>query len=173
MQGEERWTRRCCFCSSGTRKPRPHARCFREYPKDRAIALIPKSRTAREIAWLIVREESVLADGLEKGTLEWQEVAAPGTMKEVLAAYDKHHRLRHEKAQGLVDGELGTQSAVHVSGPGSHERERFRQRLGLLPRHHSSSRAVVDVSPPNGFDGAADLWAERRRANELAQLVNW
>ena len=30
----------------------------------------PKSRTAREIAWLMVREEIVLADGLEKGALE-------------------------------------------------------------------------------------------------------
>src|SRR6185503_7845281 len=44
----------------------------------------PKSRTAREIAWLIVREEKLLADGLEKGVLEWEEVAAPKTMKEVL-----------------------------------------------------------------------------------------
>lgn len=51
----------------------------------------PKSRTAREIAWLIVREEVALADGLEKGALEWTEVAAPATMKDVLAAYDQHH----------------------------------------------------------------------------------
>ena len=48
----------------------------------------PKSRTAREIAWLIVREEKVLADGLESGTLEWKEIPAPATLKEVLAAYD-------------------------------------------------------------------------------------
>src|SRR5687767_8322206 len=39
----------------------------------------PKSRTAREIAWLIVREEIVLAEGLEKGALEWIEVPAPAT----------------------------------------------------------------------------------------------
>jgi uncharacterized damage-inducible protein DinB len=51
----------------------------------------PKSRTAREIAWLIVREEIVLIEGLEKGTLEWQELPAPATMKEVLDVYDRHH----------------------------------------------------------------------------------
>jgi len=51
----------------------------------------PKSRTAREIAWLIVREETVLANGLDKGVLEWEEVPAPETVKEVLAAYDKLH----------------------------------------------------------------------------------
>jgi uncharacterized damage-inducible protein DinB len=51
----------------------------------------PKSRTAREIAWLIVREEILLADGFEKGTLEWVEAAVPSTMKEVLDTYDRHH----------------------------------------------------------------------------------
>jgi uncharacterized damage-inducible protein DinB len=51
----------------------------------------PKSRTAREIAHLIVREETALADGLEKGFFEWTEVPAPPTMKEVLDAYDRHH----------------------------------------------------------------------------------
>ena len=51
----------------------------------------PKSRTAREIAWLIVREEILLADGFEKGTLEWAEAAVPPTMKEVLDTYDRHH----------------------------------------------------------------------------------
>jgi uncharacterized damage-inducible protein DinB len=50
----------------------------------------PKSRTAREIAWLIVREEIVLAAGLERGSLEWVEEPAPATMKEILDAYDRH-----------------------------------------------------------------------------------
>lgn len=51
----------------------------------------PKSRTAREIAWLIVREEIALADGLEKGAFEWTEVPAPATMKEVLDTYEREH----------------------------------------------------------------------------------
>ena len=51
----------------------------------------PKSRTAREIAWLIVQEAIALADGLEKGALEWTEVPPPATMKEVLDTYDRHH----------------------------------------------------------------------------------
>jgi uncharacterized damage-inducible protein DinB len=51
----------------------------------------PKSRTAREIAWLIVREEIALGDGLRKGTLEWTEIEAPRTMREVLDEYDRHH----------------------------------------------------------------------------------
>lgn len=51
----------------------------------------PKSRTAREIAHLIVREEIALADGLEKGYFEWVETPAPATMAEVLATYERLH----------------------------------------------------------------------------------
>jgi uncharacterized damage-inducible protein DinB len=51
----------------------------------------PKSRTAREIAWLIVMEEKVLVSGLEKGTIEWQEFPAPATVEEILATYDRNH----------------------------------------------------------------------------------
>jgi uncharacterized damage-inducible protein DinB len=63
----------------------------------------PKSRTAREIAHLIVREEMALADGLEKGFFEWAEVPAPPTMKEVLEAYDRHHADITRRLQA-VDG---------------------------------------------------------------------
>jgi uncharacterized damage-inducible protein DinB len=51
----------------------------------------PKSRTAREIAWLIVCEEIALGEGMQKGVIEWTEAAAPATMKEVLDTYDRHH----------------------------------------------------------------------------------
>lgn len=61
----------------------PQERC--DYRAD------PKGRTAREIAWLIVREEAALGDGLHKGVLEWQEVPAPATMQEILDAYDREH----------------------------------------------------------------------------------
>jgi uncharacterized damage-inducible protein DinB len=62
----------------------------------------PKSRTAREIAWLIVREQQSLVDGLEKGTLEWDDVPAPGSMKEVLAAYDRLNEGALKRLQALA-----------------------------------------------------------------------
>jgi uncharacterized damage-inducible protein DinB len=61
----------------------------------------PKSRTAREIAWLIAREEAVLGDGLQKGQLEWADVPPPPTMKEVFAAYDRHHKDASTKLHAL------------------------------------------------------------------------
>ena len=51
----------------------------------------PKARNAREIAWLMVREEIVLGEGLEKGILEWAEIPTPATVKEILDTYDRHH----------------------------------------------------------------------------------
>lgn len=60
-----------------------------------------KSRTAREIAWLIVREEIVLVEGLEKGRLEWADVPAPATMKEILDAYDSRHENLTTMLQGI------------------------------------------------------------------------
>jgi hypothetical protein len=56
----------------------------------------PKSRTAREIAWLIVREQIALVDGLERGEIRWTEVPAPATMAGVLALDDEHR-------PGMVD----------------------------------------------------------------------
>jgi len=61
----------------------------------------PKARNAREIAWLLVREEIVLADGLEKGVLEWVDVPTPATMTEILDTYDRHHPAITKKLQSL------------------------------------------------------------------------
>lgn len=61
-------------------------------PQDRAnYRPDPKARTAPEIAWLIVREEILLAEGLEKGKIEWAEVAAPAAVSEIVAEYDRNH----------------------------------------------------------------------------------
>lgn len=51
----------------------------------------PKARTAREIAWLVAREEASLVDGLEKGAFDWVEVPCPAKVAEVVSQYDKQH----------------------------------------------------------------------------------
>jgi uncharacterized damage-inducible protein DinB len=62
----------------------------------------PKSRTAREIAWLIVREEIVLGSGLSKGVLEWTETPTPATVQEIVDTYDRHHGDITSKLEGLT-----------------------------------------------------------------------
>jgi uncharacterized damage-inducible protein DinB len=49
----------------------------------------PKSRTAREIAWQIACEELMIVAAVESGKAEWKPPAMPGTMKELLDAYDR------------------------------------------------------------------------------------
>jgi uncharacterized damage-inducible protein DinB len=49
----------------------------------------PKSRTAQEIAWQIVCEETMIIDALESGKAEWAPPPMPPTMKEVLNAYEQ------------------------------------------------------------------------------------
>jgi hypothetical protein len=48
----------------------------------------PKSRTAGEIAWQIICEETMLIDALESGKAEWAPAAAPATIKEMVDRYD-------------------------------------------------------------------------------------
>ena len=61
-------------------------------PEDRSdYRADPKARSAREIAWLIVREEIALAEGLEKSKIEWKEVPTPATVAEIVAEYDRQH----------------------------------------------------------------------------------
>ena len=61
----------------------------------------PKSRTAREIAWLIVREDMVLVEGLEKGRLEWAEEPVPASVKEILDVYDRHQARSADRLKRL------------------------------------------------------------------------
>ena len=49
----------------------------------------PKSRTARDIAWLIVVEEKMMVDALETAVAAWAPPPAPETMKEICEVYDR------------------------------------------------------------------------------------
>jgi uncharacterized damage-inducible protein DinB len=61
----------------------------------------PKARTARDIAWLLVRLEVVLGNGLERGALAWEDIPTPGTVREILDAYDTQHSAMTKKLQSL------------------------------------------------------------------------
>ena len=76
----------------------------------------PKSRTAREIAWLIVREQIALVDGLERGEIHWIELPTPATMAEVLAL-DNRRRPADRAAAGAARGGVGHPGPVHLRRP--------------------------------------------------------
>jgi uncharacterized damage-inducible protein DinB len=61
----------------------------------------PKSRTAREIAWLIVMEEKVLVEGLERGRIEWKDLITPATVEEIVETYDRNHDTLTQRLRDL------------------------------------------------------------------------
>ncbi len=48
----------------------------------------PKSKTAQEIAWQIVCEEKMIIEALETGNADWAPAPIPGSIKDVLVAYE-------------------------------------------------------------------------------------
>ena len=79
-------------------------------PEDRSdYRADPKARTARELAWLIVREEAALVDGLEKGTFEWVEVPAPASMGAIVAEYDRQHDALTKRLQAIAESKWSEQ----------------------------------------------------------------
>jgi len=61
----------------------------------------PKSRTARQIAWQIVCEEKMIIEALETGKVEWAPPPMPGTMKEVVEAYEQQSAAIAERWKAL------------------------------------------------------------------------
>ena len=70
----------------------------------------PRSRTALEIAWQIVCEEKMIIEALENGTAEWAPPPTPGTVKDVLEAYDSQSAGMPQRLKSLPaekwDGKL-------------------------------------------------------------------
>jgi uncharacterized damage-inducible protein DinB len=71
----------------------------------------PKSRTAQEIAWQIVCEETMIIDALESGEAKWDPPPMPASMKDILAAYEKQSATLPQRFEDLPqekwDGPLG------------------------------------------------------------------
>ena len=61
-------------------------------PQDRSdYRADPKARTARDLAWLLVRGEALIAEGIDKGVIDWVEAPTPARVKEILDTYDRTH----------------------------------------------------------------------------------
>jgi uncharacterized damage-inducible protein DinB len=84
----------------------------------------PKARNAREIAWVIVREEVALADGLESASFAWAELPAPAQVSEILGTYDRVHdeltarmdALSPDQWAGSMPFMLGGQEVMRSTG---------------------------------------------------------
>ena len=128
-----------------------------------------KSRTAREIAWLLVHEEIFLAEGLEGGHFDWIELPTPATMAEIIAVYDARHGELTERMKKLPASQLEKRMPFTVQGQEVMNETGYENWLDHALRSGPPPRPALDLPPADGIDRAADLRAERRRTHVSAK----
>ena len=80
---------RALFLGFWEQEAKTTRKVFARIPEGSTYRPDPKSRTAQEIAWQIACEEQMIIKALESGKAEWKPPPLPGTMKEVVAAYEE------------------------------------------------------------------------------------
>ena len=80
------------FCRARRKAELPtFVKVLKAVPQDRLdYRPDPKSRTARDLAWLLAVSDGALVTLLETGTVEWKESPAPGSITEIVAAFEKN-----------------------------------------------------------------------------------
>ena len=77
------------FTGFWTNESKTTLKVFTRIPEGSDYRPDPKSRTAQEIAWQIVCEERMIIEALEDGKAEWAPSPMPGTMREMVDAYQE------------------------------------------------------------------------------------
>jgi len=83
-------------------------RVLKAYPADK-LDLKPheRSRTARDLAWNFAAEEKLLIEGSLTGTFDFANYPKPpGTLQEIISAYEKNHKDAMEKVKKISDDDL-------------------------------------------------------------------
>ena len=77
------------FVKLWTKESKTTCNVFKRIPEGSNYRPDPKSRTAMEIAWQIFSEEKLIIEALESGRVEYVPLPMPGTMQEVIQAYEQ------------------------------------------------------------------------------------
>jgi uncharacterized damage-inducible protein DinB len=79
-------------------------RVLKAMPQDRLdYRPEPRSRTAVELAWVLVAEEAALLSIVETGSVVWQEQTPPASVAEIVAAYEKNAQAVTEAISRMDD----------------------------------------------------------------------
>ena len=78
----------------------------------------PRSRTAAELAWVLVAEEAALLSIVETGSVTWQQQTPPATVAEIAAAYEKNARAVTDRIERM-DDEAWEKKASFFMAPGA------------------------------------------------------
>jgi uncharacterized damage-inducible protein DinB len=90
---------------------------FKAYPEGK-LNFKPHelSRTAKELAWVIIMEEGMFVDGAISGKFDFSHGdPPPSSMKEILSAYEKRHAENVGKVKNMSDADLNRMVKFMVS----------------------------------------------------------
>jgi uncharacterized damage-inducible protein DinB len=83
----------------------------------------PKSRSARELAWLLAEEEAALVTLVDTGRCRWKETPPPPSMAGIVADFEKHYDAANARIAKLDDASWAktVKFSVGDDGPGWEE----------------------------------------------------
>jgi len=95
---------------------------LRAYPKGKeGLKPAPKCKSAIDLAWVFAGEMGMLITGLTTG-FDWSNPpkmpSTPGSMDEVIAAFDKMYQQVASTVSGMSEAQLTTETVAFPSGPG-------------------------------------------------------
>ena len=106
------------FCIARRKAELPvFLRVLRALPENRLdYTPDPKSKTAAQLASLLVQEEGALLAMLDTGAVRWEEQAPISSVAEIAAAYEKNHRGVTERIEKLSDADWSRTASFLVGG---------------------------------------------------------
>lgn len=76
-----------------------------------------RSRSARELVWLLVYEEQTGSELIDTGQINWQETAPPAkSLEEMIAAYERNHAALGERLKKLDEAAWERKGKFLVGG---------------------------------------------------------
>ena len=96
------------FIQNWEREFQTTMKVLKSYPTDK-IDLQPHSKcpSAKELAWRIVTEQTILIDGAITGKFDFMNIPKPpSTMQEIISTYQNGHKDQMEKVKKMSDAEF-------------------------------------------------------------------
>ena len=106
------------FLQAWEREFQTTVKLLKEYPANK-LDLKPaeKSRSAKDLAWTFVLEEKAIINGAVTGQFDFANLPKPpGTLQDIISAYEQSHREMVEKVKSLPDSELNN-TVKFFTGP--------------------------------------------------------
>jgi uncharacterized damage-inducible protein DinB len=106
------------FLSNWEREHLITLKVLKAFPADKGdLKPAEKSRTAKELAWVFVAEQSVMADGVVKGQIDFGGMPAPpATVTDVIAKYEADFPVILNKVRKMSEADYNSLMAFPV-GP--------------------------------------------------------